>query len=358
MHHAVLRGVAEAAGLEAKVDRDSSGECSTDQTMDTCVAAPAVADAARAAGRALANCERLGVLIATSYAGSAQWSAVGALAARLAEAHGGGVAAQTDGANALAALRLERQLGARSLNAVLQADDAVRVALGVDVLGMLGADEIGMFAAAAALPNCTTDAATIVLPLALPAELSGTFLRGGDQLVETTAAIAPPTGVLAPAAIVGELARSTGISAPAPLHDADPTARLDVELPAEIGSEALIDDGSRLVFGREAMHAGCAALTGHGSWQRAVRPVPRLRLSPQIAAAMGLRNRERVVVRVNGCSLDAEVCEAPEVSSDVVVLSQHVAAARRLVPMRPNGHAVAPAGVGPPVRIDHPGAES
>jgi hypothetical protein len=105
------------------------------------------------------------------------------------------------------------------------------------------------------------------------------------------------------------------------------------------------------------MHAGSASLTGHGSWQRAVRPVPRLRLSPQTASSIGARNHERVRVRVNGRSLDAEVCEAPEVSDDVVVVSQHLTAARRLLPTRPNGHGVITAGVGPTVRIDHGGAE-
>lgn len=149
---------------------------------------------------AVAKCGKLGVVVATEAGRGAGWRRLGYLAGKLASAHGGGVSVQTAGAGTLAAVRAQKQLGLTCLaRAVAPTEGAgVQVALGVDVLGLLGWSGPSVPVAAAAVPNETTKSAELILPVALPCEVGGTFLHAGMRSVKVAPLLAPPAGVPTP----------------------------------------------------------------------------------------------------------------------------------------------------------------
>ena len=209
------------------------------------------------------------------------------------------------------------------------------VAIGPDVVGMLGRDDLEIFAAAAPLPNATTERAELVLPLALPGEYGGTYLLDGGRAVKVAPVVAPPKGVPTPAELVAALAAAAGRQVPTAKLDSAMLGRLEVESPAgappagEAPAEALA-----LALGRQAIHAGCGALTASASWQAAVQPVPELRISPADAAAAGIGNLARVTVRAGERAVSAVARVAPELPAGVVVLPEGCAQARQLLPAR------------------------
>jgi len=263
---------------------------------------------AKAAGTALAGCKKLAVLIAAEYGRTAAWQQIGYLAGRVAAARGGGVAPQTTGANALAAVRLADKLQTISLAEAL-ASDGQRVAVGCDVIGMLGGIDVEILAAAAALPSPTTDRCGLLLPTAMPGELGGTYLLGGARQVKVEPMLAAPAGIETPGALVGALATAAGVARP----------RIPSHLPL-----------GRL--SREVPYHGCGALTGHGSWQAAVQPEPALRICPQYAAELNLKNLSVATVRANGRSVRARVRFSPELPPGTIVLPEGLAACRALLP--------------------------
>lgn len=306
---AALRALAAAAGLN--------------------VDAPDVPSAA-AAGAALADCERLGVLLAAECARTDNWRAIGRLAGDLAKARGGGVAVQTNGANALAAVRVEAAEGTIPLADALADESDVKVAVGCDVVGMLGRDDVAVAAAAAALPNRTTQAAGIVLPLALPGEYGGTYLLDGARPAEVGPLIDPPAGIETAAALVAALARAAGAAEPAPrTQDIVPGRVAGGDAPAE--TPAAEHASLVLVLARRAADGGCGALTGHASWRTSVDPLPELAMAPDDAEQAGLSNAAEVTVEADRGQLRARVRLAPEVRPGVCVLPEGLPAARALV---------------------------
>jgi len=314
------------------------------------------------AGKALAGCKRLGVLVAAEYGRNSSWRQIGLEAGRLARGLGGGVAAQTTGANALAAVRLSAKLGTTPLAQALCGQSDLRIAVGCDVLGMLGRPDIEVFAAAAPLPNCTTQAAQVVLPLALPGEFGGTYVFSGDRPTETAALIPAPAGVPSPAVLVTALASVGGATPPPPQAEAavpelerlghpasqhsgrrQESAADTPPAPAQGTSavRATADPGGMtLLLAREAKHAGCGALTASGSWQKAIEPLPELRISEQDARRLGIKNLAAVIVRVEGAdggverSVRAQARLAPELTPALLVLPEGSAQTRALMPAR------------------------
>jgi len=282
------------------------------------------------AGRVLSNCRRLAVLIAADPGRTAAWRRIGYLAARLAGARGGGVAPQTNGANILAALRLGKALEALSLGEALRRD-GVFIAVGCDLLGMLGRRDLEVLAAAAALPNATTEAAEFILPTALPCELAGTVLFGGEQLCEVAPLLPPPAGLASPAEVVAALARQAGATRAEVSFSQDMLQRVADPAPEPIGADA--DPAPRsLILARNPIHCGCGWPTRHGSWQAAIQELPEFRLSAAEASALGVRNLQTVSVTVGDCSAKAKVRLAPELSGRTLVLSDGFAEARKLIP--------------------------
>ncbi len=308
----VLLGVAAGAGSDAKPPADAP-------------------PAARAAGEALAACQRLGVLIAAEYGRTTQWRQIGYVAGHLAAARGGGVAVQTVGANALGAVRLARKLDAVPFARAAKSDPATWVAVGCDVVGMLGAAPPRVLAAAAPLPNRTTECASIVLPLALAAEYAGTILFGGRRCVNVAPLLPPPAGVPTAAELVERLASAAGVPRPPMPPVPDAAERLHADPPA--ASPAASECPSpALLLGRQPMHAGCGDLTAHGSWTRGMQPVPEMRISPADAKAAGLKNMAPATVRADGRSLEVRVQVADELPPGRFVVPEGLPEARALNP--------------------------
>lgn len=307
-----LEAVAAAAGLD----------------VPSAAALPWAAEA----GQAIKGCRRLGVILSAEYGRTGAWAQIGQLAGRLARKFGGGVSAQTTGANALAAVRLGSRLGTVPLATALSGG-GVRIAIGADVLGSLGWLDGNILAAAAPLANPTTEAAEIILPVAMPGELAGTYLLDAARAVEVAAVAPPPAGVPTPAELVGALAAAAGVAKPAIPDGAGPLERVSKSSPASAEVER---PDRALLLGRQAMHSGCGSLTAHGEWQALMEEVAELRLSPAAAAAAGVAPLATVTVRVGAESVSAHVRVAPELEDDRAVLLSGDARARTLLPARIN----------------------
>lgn len=325
MEYAALWQVARAAGIETDAPPPADAE-----------AIPS----AVAAGKALANCRRLGVLLSAEYGRAAPWRAIGYLAGRIAAGLGGGVAPQTVGANALAALRMADRLKTISLAKALtpsQAQRGVWVALGCDLLGMLGWSDAGAMAgrlvAAAALPNRTTAAAEYVLPTTMTGESAGTFLLDGAGPKKVSALLPGPAGVLSPADLVKALAFEAGAKDSDLGAEPDVAERLSVAAPT-VAETAEAPQTSMLLLRRHAADSGCGALTAHASWRERAGAEDELvmRICPQRAREMHLADLAAVTVRVGSRTLNARVQIAPELPDGVILLPEGCPEARALLP--------------------------
>lgn len=284
---------------------------------------------------ALAGCKKLGVLVAAEYARGAPWREIGYQASQLAADRGGGIAPQTDGANALGAVRLTERLGAIDLGEAMSRGQAALVVVGCDVVGMVGGTQASIIAAAAGLPNCSTAAAQIVLPTCILPEMAGTIRTPGQAPLAVSAAMAGPAGVPDAAGVVAAIATAAGITAPDIPTGPGPLERLDIKPPpaGKVSDEAPCP---ALVLAREAMAAGCGALTGHGSWQ-ATGGLPELRISAGDARAGNIRNFSTVTVEAGGRSCAARVRITPELADGVMVLPAGCPEARALAPCKIDG---------------------
>jgi len=283
------------------------------------------------AGQAIVDCKRLGVVIAADYGRCDDWRQIGYAAGRIAKSLGGGVAPQTVGANALAAVRLAKKLETISLAEAMSPGQVVRVAIGCDVLGMLGWRNGDVFAAASPLPSCTTGAAQVVLPVAMTGELGGTYLLDGGSASEVAALLPLPAGVLTPAGIVAALADEAGARKTGHLEDAPLPERIDPGA-GVAGASPGVPEAPVLLIARKAMHSGCGSLTRHASWPSAIQSLPELRVAPPDARQMGLKNLDVAAVAAGGGSVRARVRLSPELSCGRYVLSDGFPAARALVP--------------------------
>jgi len=283
-----------------------------------------------AAGVAIAGCKRVGVILAAEYGRGAAWRQIGYLAGRLAVALGGGVAVQTTGANALAAVRLGLRYGTLPLAAALADSSGAKLVIGCDLAGMLGMPHLRVLGAAAALPNATTEAASVVLPVAMSGEYAGTYLLDGGSRVWVRPLMPPPAGVPTADDLIGALAMAAGVRPePVELRDAD-LERAEVPPPPRATMPSP-PDGPVLLLGRRADHAGAGELTAHAAWQSAAHPIPELRIAPQDAQAAGIKNFSVVNVRAGGESVRASARVAPELPAGVMVLPEGFGQARALL---------------------------
>ena len=317
MELAALAAVAKGAGIDADVPCRRAAEIPS----------------AEAGGKALARCKRLGVLLTAEYARNSTWRQIGYLAGQLAKAMGGGVAVQTAGANALAAVRLAYRLKTAALSEALSAEDDVCVVVGCDLIGMLGWSDTRVAAAAAALPNQTTERADVVLPVALSAECGGTYLLGGAEATKVSPLLAPPAGVPTPGDLVAALAAQAGVAKPEIPTDLPSLDRPAAQAPQPVELAAGAS-APALLLGRQALQAGCCELTGYASWQQGDLAEAPLRISPQYAAQLGLKDLTKVRVRVGERSVQAQVRFSPELSGGKLVLPEWLPGARALAPAR------------------------
>jgi len=335
----VLAAIANAAG--AKLDAP-------------CNLSDAARAGAEAAGQAIGRCARLGIIIAAEHGRGGAWRQIGHLAARLAGALGGGVAAQTDGAGALAALRLGTTFGAVAPAAALADEGAAIIAIGCDLLGMLGWQGRQVLAAAAALPNKTTDAAQFVLPLAMPGELAGRYMFDNASRQDVAPLLPPPASVPTPAELVSALAAAAGApESPAADGQANCLNRIDVAPPAAAGAAAPAE-GPVLLLRREAAQAGCGELTGLGTWQSARTFEPKVWLAPDDARQMGIGDLDHVTVSAGGRSLTARAHLSPQQAPGAAVMSEGLPEVRALVPCTIDGAGEAIVAAPPTVTITAP----
>ncbi len=342
---AVLSALAAAAGLA--VDACSPA---VRRSEDSEALAEAILTA-KAAGATLKSCSRLAVVVTAEYGRSADWAAIGCLAGRLAKAKGGSVAPQTSGANALAAVRIEHRLGTLPLAKALLRNGDVRVVLGGDLVALLGwaQDQAarGLVAAAAALPNRTTQAARIVLPMPLPAELSGTYLLEGSRAETVGSLVPPPAAVPTPEELLGAFARRGGTAAPHPPAEVGGLLdRCDRPLPAPWpippgDAEPPGGEDLTLLLARQGLNAGTGEITAHASYQTIARAEPDVRLAPADAHRLGLRNLQPVLVRSRHGEFRGRAKLCPTLAAGAVVLDEALCEARRLLPCR-----LAPGGEG------------
>jgi len=285
------------------------------------------------AGAAIAQCRRLGVILAAEHGRGAAWRQIGYLAGRLAAAKGGGVAVQTTGANALAAVRLGVRYGTVCLAEAMANDSDAKLVIGCDLAGMLGMLNLRVLGAAAALPNATTAGATIVLPVAMPGEYAGTYLLDGGSRVWVRPVMPPPAGVPTADDLIGALALAAGVR-PEPVERRDSDLdRVDVPAPPPV-EPPRPPRGPMLLLGRRADQAGEGALTAHAAWQAAVQPVPELRIAPADAEAAGIENFSIVTVRAANRAVKAAVKMTPELPPGVMVLPEGFPQARALLGAR------------------------
>ncbi|MHC4295610.1 MAG: hypothetical protein ACYSTL_08505, partial [Planctomycetota bacterium] len=195
------------------------------------------------------------------------------------------------------------------------------------------ADKANIAVAAASLPNCTTQAAEVVLPVAMAAELNGTYLLDGEKEVQVSALMRPPAGVLSASELVGKIAAAAGTTDPKAASNFNPPKRLKAKAPRVEVTSPADPPGQVLLLARQATQSGCGALTGYGSYQRAMGDAE-LRISGCAAEKMNLKNLSNVCVGVNGKSICARVRIDPELSDGLVVLPEHLTAARAMVPSR------------------------
>ncbi len=274
--------------------------------------------------------KRLGVIISAEAGRGNIWRRIGYQAGELAKSHGGGVSAQTIGANALAAVRLNKHLGLLSLAKALKQDSGVLVPLGVDILGMMGWADMDVPVVAAALPNCTTESARVVLPVALSCEMSGTYLQAGTQTVKTSALLPPPAGVPTVSELLRALAESAGADVPPSGGGLPPTGRISIPVPDS--AEVKVPDGKVLIAARQAARHGDGALTAYAEWQKQSSPLPEIRMSQADAADLGLRDLAQVEVETESYKTIARLRIVKYIRPGTLAISESYPEARRLMP--------------------------
>jgi anaerobic selenocysteine-containing dehydrogenase len=289
---------------------------------------------ARSAGLALAGCKRPAIILAAEYGRGGDWRQIGYLAGKLAGALGGGVACQTTGANALAAVRLGPRLAAISLADALARQGAAWVTVGCDLLGMLGIRGREILAAGAAFANRSTEAAEFVMPAAIAMELGGMYLLGGERQVCLEAVLPPPAGVLEPADVIGSIARAGGVELPALPPAVGALSRLAAAAPSiPAGCAAAAAASPVLMLGRQAADAGCGELTSHASWQSAVGSPPSVRLAAADARRIGVKDLDMVEVRTGELHVRACVRINHALDAGAVVLPEALCEARAMCPL-------------------------
>lgn len=280
----------------------------------------------------LSSTQKLGVVLAPQAMRGAIWQRLAFLAGKLALAHGGGVAVATGGANALAAVRARRHYGWLSMaSAMAQSDSRPRICLGADVLGMLGWSGPAMALAAAPLHNQTTASAQVVMPLALPCEVAGSYLLAGREAVAAGAMMNPPAGSPTVSGLLAMLAQAAGISAAGSTADSSLLNRIHVAEPADLPPPAA-HQGRQLVLTPLAMHTADGSLSGQASWQKQALPLGQVRMSAADAAQLGLEPMDVVTVQTASLSVQARVRVVANLAAGTLAITPGDPQVRRLSP--------------------------
>jgi len=129
------------------------------------------------------------------------------------------------------------------------------------------------------------------------------------------------------------LARAGEAPSPAGVAEIDPTQRAAIGAPGAAPAAPPAGEPA-LLLARQAVHAGCGALTGWGSWQAAGGKVMDLRVAPADAERLGLEDLAVVTLQSVGRPTLVRVRIWRDLGGGAMVLPEGAAAARALVPCR------------------------
>lgn len=338
----VLDALARARGNRL-INLDSVRGRTARFATDFCLVPPggearalAESEAGRLAGM-VSNAERLGVLLSLPDGRCSAPAAAASLAAKLAQAHGGGVCPLLTYGNANGALRLGTALKATPLAQLLAELRAGKVrnliVLGTDLLSALPVRELDsaqIVLAASALPSATTERARCAVPMALWFEIGGRVVDGSGERREA-AAIGPPCGgALTPSQVL----RALGAAEVPELSEGELAAMLATAPEAgECGVRSaecgVKSESGRLALVPAADSVGFAdgSLSTQLAWPALVEPQPVLRLHPSDAQALGA---PVAMVRSNGAAVRLAVAASQDVPRGVATVSAHFPETRAL----------------------------
>lgn len=285
---------------------------------------------------AVEPCKKLGVIVSAEPARGRIWRQLGFLAGQLAKSHGGGVAVQTAGANAIAAIRLNQQYKLTPLaEAVSPGVEKTRIAIGVDILGILDRLEVEVAVAAAAVPNETTKSAEIVLPVPLPCEMEGNFLQSGHRLTKVSALMPSPAGVPSVSELVKMIASSAGFKASAFSGKLPALEPITIDAPAALAESAGVfddDAGSKtLTMFRQSTHHYAGTLTSQASWQGKGNSPFQVRINPADAAELGLKDLDTVRLETKSAGTVAQVQVVEHIPAGTLAVPEGYPQGRRLI---------------------------
>jgi len=275
--------------------------------------------------------KKLGVLISLPEGRCAAASAAAALAAKVAEARGGGICPLLAYGNAVGARRIAASLQATPLAQLLVDMQEGKVkkllVLGTDVVSAAPWAELAsveIVVAASPMPSATTARARIVLPMGFWFELGGTALDGAGVQRKAEALAAPPRGALAPTEVLRRLGASVS-------GEAMPEGELDnllkpeptVDLAEVLGSPsewAASSAEGQLTIVSQADAKGFAdgSVTTQLAWPAVMEPYPVLRVNPREAHSLA---SDAVTLRSDGVAVTLPVEPSDDVPPGVGAVS-------------------------------------
>lgn len=279
---------------------------------------------AAAVVQALRAAPSSGVVLAGEFGSTARLDLVAGLAALLAETVGARFLPLLEGANS-AGIRSALGRAGRPGSAGYTTPELLEAAVTGDIKALLvfGADPVAAFpgtiaaqamravslaVVSAALPGPAAETAHVLLPAAVFGEKAGTVCGAFGTRASLAPVLAPPGRARSDLAILEALAAACPeVAAPALSDGGEPIAtapgflaELDFFLRAEEREEGVHEPGTHLLIAEaSATNAAEGSLTGQLSWARYAYPEPLLGVSPAHAAALGVRDGDRVRVRSN-----------------------------------------------------------
>jgi hypothetical protein len=170
----------------------------------------------------------------------------------------------------------------------------------------------------------------VVLPLALPCEVGGSYLQAGREAVAVGAMMNPPAGSPTVSGLLAMLAQAAGVSAAGSAAASSLLERVRVAEPADAPLPAA--DGLQLVLTPLAMHQADGSLSGHASWQRQAMPLSQVLMSAADAAQLGLEPMDVVTVKTDSGSAGARVRVVANLAAGTLAITPGDPQVRRLSP--------------------------
>jgi len=249
--------------------------------------------------------------------------------------------------NAVGAGRVSTTLGTTTLEKLVEAVGQGKVAaifaIGVDIFAALGEGlarsvvrRVPFLAVASAFRCRTTEAAKLVLPLALPFEVSGSLIEAAGARCALDALLEPPGDAMSVRDICRQLAFALDLWQPE-----GSTAMLGSAFRGCAPIELIPADrplqGLRLVARSDTPDLPGGAVSRFLAWPRHCEPEPVLLMNPTDLQARELRARSRVVVRANGNEALATVRSSSDVPCGMASISTAFEETKPLFPRRSYG---------------------